>query len=384
MKRVILTGAGGFIGAHCIKYWMDTQPDWEIICLDSFRNKGYISRLCEAMRACAMDANVPLTQLLTETNRLKIFTHDLTVPIDQPLENLILGRKLDDRGVVTEKPIDIIINMASDSAVERSTTDPTHCLRNNYDLMVNMLEFARRIKPKVFIQISTDEVYGEAPPLPSPGHKEWSTIMPSNPYAASKAAQEALAISYWRTYDLPLVLTNCMNIIGEWQDPEKFLPKIIQFVAQSKEMPVYADRVMTAENANHSETVDPLGNAGVVNWYIGSRVYLDARNKADALAFISKRPVARYSQGAKQPDRYNICGDTELNNLEMAQKVAKIMNRDLKYKLVPSESARPGYDRRYALDGSKLRSLGWTQPYTFDQTLGRIVNWTLQNHHWLA
>lgn len=124
-------------------------------------------------------------------------------------------------------------------------------------------------------------------------------------------------------------------------------------------MPVYADRVMNAENANHSETVDPLGNAGVVNWYIGSRVYLDARNKADALAFISKLPVARYSQGAKQLDRYNICGDTELNNLEMAQKVAKIMNKELKYKLVPSESARPGYDRRYALDGSKLRSLGW-------------------------
>jgi dTDP-glucose 4,6-dehydratase len=268
--------------------------------------------------------------------------------------------------------------MASDSAVERSTTDPTHCLRNNHELAINMLELARRIKPELFIQISTDEVYGEANPDPKdPGHKEWATIMPSNPYAASKAAQEAMAISYWRTYDVPVVLTNCMNIIGEWQDPEKFLPKIIGYVSQQKEIGIYAD-VVDRQVYDEDRDVEEEGKC----WSIGSRVYLHARNKADALVFISNLKPARYSQGAARPDRYNICGDDELNNLELAQMVAAVMKKDLKYKLIPSESARPGYDRRYALDGTKLRDLGWKPPMNFRESLKRIVDWTVKHQEW--
>jgi len=166
-----------------------------------------------------------------------------------------------------------------------------------------------------------------------------------------------------------------MNIIGEWQDPEKFLPKIIQFVAQDKKnMPIYADKTKTL--GNHFE--------GDEEWYIGSRVYLDARNKADALAFLANRKPARYSEGATQPDRWNICGDTELNNLELAQMVAKIMGKELDYQLIPSESARPGYDRRYALDGEKLRKAGWQMPIPFEETIERIVKWTMDNPHWLV
>lgn len=354
-KRVLLTGVGGFIGAHCLQYWLE-KTDWEIIGIDSFRHKGWTSRISEVQMNLVGDDYNP--------KRREFYNHDLTVPIDPPLENLLLKRTIDSRGNVKEKPIDIIINMASDSAVERSTSDPTHCVQNNINLMLTMLEFARKIRPKLFVQISTDEVYGEAPPLPNPGHKEWASIQPSNPYAASKAAQEALAVAYWRTYDLPIVITNTMNVIGEWQDPEKFLPKVIQYVAKGKEMPIYADKVND-------------------EWKIGSRVYLDARNKADALLYITQFSPARYSNGAEQPDRYNICGDTELNNLELAQMVAKIMGKELNYKLVSSESARPGYDRRYALDGSKLEKLGWKAPIPFETTLERIVNWTWQNPAWV-
>ena len=231
-KRVLLTGAGGFIGAHCLEYFME-HTDWEILCIDSFRHKGVLRRIDQAMDRYVFDtvrqkySGTLFGQKVVETpERIQVFYHDLSVPLSTQLENQLLERHIDDRGRVVEKKIDYIINMASDSAVERSTTDPTHCLRNNYELVVNMLEFARRVQPRLFLQISTDEVYGEANPDPSdPGHKEWATIMPSNPYAASKAAQEAVAISYWRTYDIPVVLTNCMNIVGEWQDPEKFLPK---------------------------------------------------------------------------------------------------------------------------------------------------------------
>lgn len=348
-KRVLFTGHGGFVGHHCLEYFLE-HTDWDLICIDSFRHKGTCRRVIEVA-----DGNP----------RVTTFKHDLSVPIDEQLENLLLDRHFY-CNAVDDKPIDIIINMASESAVERSTKDPVACLRNNYELALNMLEFARKCEGlQAFIQISTDEVYGEAPP--EGAHVEWDTIMPSNPYAASKAAQEALAIAYWRTYNLPLVITNTMNIIGERQDAEKFLPKIIKKVARGEEMPIYGDSPSS----------------------IGSRVYLHAKNMADALVFLSERKPLTYKEALDKggsydvrPDRYNICGDTELNNLEMAQMVADIMGKELKYRLVPSESARPGYDRRYMLDGTKMKLMGWKQPMSFRESLEKIVHWTLANDHW--
>lgn len=363
MKRVLFTGHGGFVGHHCLEYWLD-KTDWEFVCIDSFRHKGTCRRVVEVGG---------------DNPRVRTYKHDLTAPIDPQLAALMKW-KWTSPLVPFDHYADpsIIINMAADSAVERSVTDPTACMRNNYDLMINMLEYARKLPNlKAFIHISTDEVYGEAPD--KGGHKEWATIMPSNPYAASKAAQEALAIAYWRTYNLPIVIVNIMNIIGERQDPEKFLPKIIQKIAKGEEMPIYAD----------SEDK------------IGSRVYLHAKNVADALMYVSDLKPKTYKVAMQtlenndlspvghpdtyvRPDRYNICGDTELNNLEMAKLVAQIMGKELKYKLVPSESARPGYDRRYMLDGTKLYMAGWRAPMSFKESIEKIVNWTLANPHWLA
>ena len=345
-KRVLFTGHGGFVGHHCLEYFLK-HTDWELICIDSFRHKGTCRRVVEVGG---------------DNPRIKTYKHDLSVPIDHQLENLLFARGVDGHF----RHIDLIINMASESAVERSTQDPTSCVRNNVDLALNMLEFARKCDGlQQFIQISTDEVYGEAPP--DGVHQEWSTIMPSNPYAASKAAQEALAISYWRTYNLPITITNTMNLIGERQDPEKFLPKIIGFVAQEKEMPIYGD----SEDS------------------IGSRIYLHAKDMADALVFLADQTPKRYSDFVEagntweaRPDRFNIVGDEEVNNLELAKMVAEIMGKDLKYKLIPSESARPGYDRRYGLDGSKMSTLGWRHPLGLKKSLDEIVRWTLQNPHW--
>lgn len=342
MKRVLLTGASGFIGFHCLRYFLD-KTDWFVVCLDSFRHKGTYSRLSEVE---------------PDPSRFVVFRHDLSVPIDEVLENKILGRSINDPG-----RIDIVINMASDSAVERSVSDPSACWRNNCELILNMLEFARRSKPSVFFQVSSDEVYGDC--LDGHSHAEWDVIAPSNPYAASKAAQEALAIAYYRTFDVPVVITNTMNTIGICQDKEKFLPKIIWKVATGQTIDIYSDDM-------------PDGSTK-----IGSRFYLHAENHADAFVWLSSMSASRYGEGHPRPDRYNVVGDIELNNLELAQMVADIMGKKLNYRLVKSESARPGYDRRYALDGSKMARMGWKPPVEFKNGLENIIRWTLSRPWWV-
>jgi dTDP-glucose 4,6-dehydratase len=347
MKRVLLTGASGFIGYHCLKYFLE-KTNWFVVCLDSFRHKGRYSRLAE---------------LKLDPSRVSVLRHDLSVPIDESLENKILDKRIDPTGELGESKLDIIINMASDSAVERSVSDPGSCWRNNCELIFNMLEFAKRVRPSVFFQVSSDEVYGDCPEGYS--HPEWDVIAPSNPYAASKAAQEALAISYFRTFGVPVVITNTMNTIGTCQDKEKFLPKIIWKVATGQTLDIYSDP-------------RPDGS-----FKIGTRFYLHAENHADVFLWLSDKKVSLYSDGSQRPDRYNVVGDVELNNLELAQMVADIMGKKLNYRLVKSDSARPGYDRRYALDGSKLSSMGWKPPVNFRFGLENVVKWTLDHPWWI-
>lgn len=338
MKRVLLTGASGFVGHHFLEYFIK-NTDWFIVCLDSFRHKGTYSRLSE---------------LDLPKERCLILSHDLSVPLDDVVEKRILGNN---------STLDIIINVASNSAVERSIIDPGSCWRNNCELIYNILEFSRKIQAKAFFQISTDEVYGDCVGIKP--HHEWDVICPSNPYAASKAAQEALSFSYFRTYNIPIVITNCMNVIGARQDKEKFLPKIISKIALGETLEIYSD---------FNEKNEPV---------IGSRFYLHAKNHADAIVWLSKRKISKYLEGNEKPDRYNIVGEIELDNLELAMNVAKIMGKKLKYKLVSSNSLRPGYDKRYALDGSKIKKMGWESPIEFMDGLSEIIEWTLKNPWWI-
>lgn len=335
MPTVLLTGAGGFIGSHALRYLLE-KTDHDVVCLDSFRHKGKTDRI----RLVLDDAENP--------SRVRVLSHDLSVPISVQLEDAI-------------GPVDYIWNFASDSAVERSITHPTGCITNNVNLVLTMLEYARRSKPKAFFQVSTDEVYGPAPQ--NYNHKEWELILPSNPYSASKAAQEAIAISYWRTYGVPVVLTNTMNNIGEMQDPEKFVPLLIQRI--------YAGETVTI----HGKT----GNDG-------SRFYLHASEHASALDFIASNttPTEYYdSTGIVKPDRYNVVGAREIGNLEMAELVASIVGKPLKYELVDFHATRPGHDRRYALDGAKMENLGWVPDRAFEDSLAVTVEWTLSNPEWM-
>lgn len=335
--RILLTGAAGFVGSHVLRHFL-ANTDAHLTMPVTFRHKGVPQRIASAL----------------ETNpewwdRVDVVYCDLAAPIDP---------------VTAEKfgPIEYILNVASESHVDRSIEQPGPFIRNNVDLMLNVLEYARQVKPKMLLQMSTDEVYG--PAYGDHRHAEWETIAPSNPYSASKAAQEAVSFSFWRTYAVNLVLTNTMNIVGEMQDPEKFVPMIIKNLRDEKPITVH---------------VAPDGTPG-------SRFYLHARNLADAWLWLTQNhDPAKYADGATLPSRFNIVGEREVTNVEMVETIARIMDvRDYKLDLVNFHQSRPGHDLRYALDGTAIAKAGWTAPVGFEDSLRKTVEWTLENPSWLG
>lgn len=333
-KRVLLTGAGGFVGSHTLIHFLH-NTDWEIVVLDSFRHKGLTDRIRQMVHESHPEY----------LDRLHVLVHDLRVPISKTLATH-MGK------------IDYIVSMASESHVDRSIEEPRPFIENNVSLVLTLLEYAREYPVEKFLHVSTDEVYGAAT---DHDHKEGEPHQPSNPYSASKAAQEDICRSYWRTYDLPIIITNTMNIIGELQDTEKFIPKVMQ--------KVYNGEVMTIHASKEGKP--------------GSRYYLHARNQADALMFILQNvQPPRYGEG--EMAQYNVVGEREIDNLEMAQLIAKFMDKELKYELVDFHSSRPGHDLRYALDGTKLKELGWTPPIPLEESLCRTVEWSLEHPEWLV
>lgn len=328
MKTILVTGAYGFAGSHFVEHAIKTT-DFNIVALYSFRHLG-----------------CPYRHI--DNERVKPIFHDLNAPISNRLSYEI-------------GPVDIIVNLAAQSHVERSIQDPVPFVQNNVNSVLHILEFAKERKVEAFIQVSTDEVYG--PAIGDDKHEEWREIIPSNPYAASKAAQEALAISYWRTYNLPLIITNTMNMIGPRQDKEKFVPMCIKKIINGEHLEIHGQ-----------------------NGSVGSRQYLHAKSHADGILWLlNKTRINKYDpriECYQRPDRYNIVGEREVDNLELAQTIARLLNKDFKYTLVDFHSARPGHDKRYALDGSKIASLGWRPPFTIEETLKETISYALEQPRW--
>ena len=335
MTRILLTGAGGLVGHHVLEHLL-VNTDWEIIATDSFRHQGKTDRITEVLAAHPDQAG-----------RVQVITHDLTAPFS---------------GQTTQRIGDVryMIAVASESHVDRSITDPVPFVRNNVDVMLNTLELARVLRPQAVLVVSTDEVYGPVNPGDEP-FPEWAPILPSNPYSCSKAAQEALAISWWRTYQVPVMLVNLANLLGERQGVEKFIPKVIRAVLAG-------------------ETVRIHGTADE----IGTRYYMHARNAADAFLFILDSTVPAMFPAAQRPDRYNIASPEPVSNLDLALGIAAVVGKPLHYELTGFDvKNRPGHDPHYGLDTAKLRSLGWTPPVDFRESLERTVRWTLAHPSWL-
>lgn len=335
-KKVLLTGASGFMGSHTLRHLL-LNTDWEMVCPTTFRHKGLQDRI-----------RVACDDIPDAYKRVKIIHNDFIAPVS-PITAHEFGK------------IDYVLNIASESHVDRSIEEPAPFIINNVSLICNLLDWARNHDSlEKFVQISTDEVYGPAPA--GYAHREWEDQhLPSNPYSASKAAQEDIAFAYWRTYGVPLAITNTMNIIGETQDPEKFMPMVIKRVLSGEKMTIHAS---------------PTGE-------IGSRFYLHARNQADGLLHVLRQNFPAYGE-VDMPERWHIVGEREVNNLEMAQMIADAAGKTLNYELVDFHSSRPGHDLRYALDGNKMADTGWSLPIPLEESIRRTVEWTMKHPEWLT
>lgn len=330
MTRCFVSGVGGFVGHHCLEHLLGST-DWDFVVTDSFRHHGKTDRIS------AVTGNPGWRE------RVTVVTHDLTVPFST-------------QAVRSMGYLDYMIALASESHVPRSLADPVPFAMNNVAVALNTLELARQVQPRALILVSTDEVYG--PAHGGEAHAEWSPPVPSSPYSASKAAQEAFAISYWRSYGVPVIIVNPSNILGERQAAEKYLPTLIRKISRG-------------------ETVQVHGTPG----NIGSRHYVLACNVADAILFIMRSTKAAAFPGESRPSRYNIAGQDRFTNLELAGLVASAMSRPLRYQL--ADSGRSGYDVHYELAGDKLAALGWKPPVSLREGIERIVHWTMAHPEWV-
>lgn len=325
--KVLITGGAGFIGHHCIEGVLK-KTDWQIVIIDRLDISGNTKRLTD----------IEIWE--KEKHRVKFIWWDLKSEINPQIKKEI-------------GEVDYIWHLAASSHVDRSISDPLSFVMDNVVGTCNLLNYARTLSNlKLFINFGTDEIFGPAPE--GVFYKEWDRYKSGNPYSATKAGAEELCIAFANTYKIPIICTHTMNVFGERQHPEKFIPLVIKKVLSGEKVLIHADKTRTKS---------------------GARMWIHARNVCKALLFLTEK--------GKIGEKYNIVGEKEVSNLEMAQFIAKIVGKELKYEMVDFHSSRPGHDLRYALDGIKMKNMGWQLPKTFEQSFEKTIKWTLENKKWL-
>ncbi len=341
MKNILITGGAGFISHHLI-YYLIKKTNWNIVSLDRLDYSGNLNRLDSI-----------LSELSTkEKSRVKVVFHDLKSEIN-PWVKKEIGE------------IDIILHLAAGSHVDRSIDYPMEFVLDNVVGTANILNYAREIneskKFERFVYFSTDEVFGPAPK--GVDYNENDRYNSTNPYSATKAGGEELAVAYENTYNLPVYITHTMNVFGERQHPEKFIPMCIKKIRDGESVTIHSDKTKQIP---------------------GSRHYIHAEDVAEAIYFLLTNKIENNSDygGAKCP-KFNIVGAEELNNLELAQIIADSQQKELKHEMVDFHSSRPGHDLRYSLSGEKMKKLGWSPSIKLTERIKQVVNWSLKNDNWI-
>jgi len=329
-KNVLITGGAGFIGSHVTRRFVQNYPEYHIVNLDKLTYAGNLENLTDVENA----------------SNYEFVRGDIT---DQPFI-LSLFEKYNFEGV---------IHLAAESHVDRSITHPLEFIETNILGTATLLNAARRLwqdaSGKLFYHISTDEVYGS---LGAQGLFEETTAYdPRSPYSASKASSDHLVRAYWHTYKLPVVISNCSNNYGPNQFPEKLIPLVINNIKNNKPLPIYGDGKYT-------------------------RDWLWVKDHAEAIDLIFHK--------GRAGETYNIGGNNERKNLDLVETLCATMDELLgrsagaARKLITFVKDRPGHDRRYAIDATKLKNeLGWQPTLAPEEGLRETAKWYLSNEEWL-
>jgi dTDP-glucose 4,6-dehydratase len=306
--RLLVTGGAGFIGSNFVSYILRKYPDYEVVNLDALTYAGNLANLKEVMK--------------------------------NPRHRFVQGR-IEDGKLVHRlmKGVDVVINFAAESHVDRSILEPQVFITTNVLGTQVLLDAALRHKVSLFYQISTDEVYGALKLSTKRRFTENSPLRPNSPYSASKTAADLLVKAYHHTYGLPVVISRCSNNYGPKQHPEKFIPTVILNALHDNPVPIYGDGLYVRDwihVLDHCKAIDLIMHKG------------------------------------KPGEVYNIGADNEWANIDLAKKILKILRKP--ESLLTSVKDRPGHDRRYAIDSAKLRrELGWKPSIPFEKGLAETV-----------
>ncbi len=317
---IIVTGGAGFIGANFIYYLLKHHPEDRVVCLDKLTYAGNMETLDEAMKA----------------------------PQFRFVKADIADMEAVDKLFVEEKP-DVIVNFAAESHVDRSITDPGIFVRTNVMGTQMLLEACRKHGIKRYHQVSTDEVYGDLPlDRPDLFFTEETPLHTSSPYSASKASADLLVLAYARTYKLPVSITRCSNNYGPYHFPEKLIPLMISRALADQSLPVYGK----GENV---------------------RDWLYVEDHCAAIDLVMRM--------GREGEVYNVGGHNERTNLEVVRTILRELKKP--ESLITFVTDRPGHDRRYAIDPTKIHNeLGWLPKTTFDEGIQKTIRWYLDNRPW--